>query len=202
MKFKPIYLYGILAIAAITILIVVGIQESNILTEVPVTNDQTMPDDDVHKQLKSPGGKMPGKENVSEEYRKKLAELKKTVDSNPSDTLAMRNYADFLSASHKMNEAIQYYEKILKVNPKRADIYFSLAIIYYNKQDLVKCEEANNKVLSFDPSNQMALYNLGAIAATQGKREKAKEYWNKVVSINAESETGKLAKESLGKLLQ
>ena len=46
----------------------------------------------------------------------------------------------------------------------------------------------------------MALYNLGAIAATQGKKDKANELWNKVVSINAESETGKLAKESLAKL--
>lgn len=200
MKFKPIYLYGILAIAAVTILIVVGIQETTTPTEVPVTNDQTMPNDDVHKQLKNPGGNTPGKENVSEEYRKKLAVLKEAVDSNPSDTLAMRNYADFLSASHKMNEAIPYYEKILEVNPKRSDIYFSLAIIYYNKQDFLKCEEANNKVLSFEPKNQMALYNLGAIAATQGKKDKAKELWNKVLLINPESETGKLAKESLAKL--
>jgi tetratricopeptide (TPR) repeat protein len=200
MKFKPIYLYGVLVIAALAILIVVGIQESTTPTEVPVTNDQTMPDDDVHKQLKNPGGNTPGKENVSEEYRKKLAELKEAVDSNPSDTLAMRNYADFLSASHKMNEAIPYYEKILEINPKRSDIYFSLALIYYNKQDFLKCEEANNKVLSFEPKNQMALYNLGAIAATQGKKDKAKEFWNMVMNINPESETGKLAKESLAKL--
>ncbi len=200
MRFKPIYLYGVLVIAALAIFIVVGIQESTTPTEVPVTNDQTMPDDDVHKQLKNPGGNTPGKENVSEEYRKKIAELKKAVDSNPSDTLAMRNYADFLSASHKMNEAIPYYEKILEINPKRSDIYFSLALIYYNKQDFLKCEEANNKVLSFEPKNQMALYNLGAIAATQGKKDKAKEFWNMVMNINPESETGKLAKESLAKL--
>jgi len=200
MRFKPIYLYGVLVIAALAILIVVGIQESTTSTEVPLTNDQTMPDDDVHKQLKSQGSNSPGKENVSEEYRKRLADLKEAVDKNPSDTLAMRNYADFLSASHKMNEAIPYYEKILAVNPKRADIYFSLALIYYNKQDFLKCEEANNKVLSFEPKNQMALYNLGAIAATQGKKDKAKEFWNMVMNINPESETGKLAKESLAKL--
>ena len=46
----------------------------------------------------------------------------------------------------------------------------------------------------------MALYNLGAIAATQGKKDKAKEFWNKVIIINSESETGKLVKESLSKL--
>lgn len=200
MKFKPIYLYGILVVAAVALLIIVGIKETSNSTEVSISNDQTMPDDDVHKQLKNQMNTAPGKENVSEEYRKKLSELKEAVDSNPSDTLAMRNYADFLSASHKMNEAIPYYEKILEVNPKRADIYFSLALIYYNKQDLVKCEQLNNNVLSFDPKNQMALYNLGAVAATQGKTDKAKEFWNKVVSINSENETGKLAKESLGRL--
>jgi len=200
MKFKPIYLYGILGLLAVVVLIVVGIQETSNSTEVSISNDQTMPDDDVHKELKNQIGNTPGKENVSEEYRKKLAELKEAVDKNPADTLAMRNYADFLSASHKMNEAIPYYEKILQINSKRTDIYFSLALIYYNKQDFLKCEEANNKVLTYDPKNQMALYNLGAIAATQGKTDKAKGFWNKVVSINAESETGKLAKESLGKL--
>jgi tetratricopeptide (TPR) repeat protein len=200
MKFKPIYFYGILVVAAVALLIVVGIQDTSDSTEAPVINNQTMPDDDVHKELKNQIGNTPGKENVSEDYRKRMAELKDAVDKDPSDTLAMRNYADFLSASHKMNEAIQYYEKILNINPKRTDIYFSLALIYYNKQDLVMCEEVNNKVLTYDPKNQMALYNLGAIAATQGKTDKAKEFWNKVVSINADSETGKLAVESLGKL--
>ncbi len=200
MKFKPVYLYGILVIVGVSLLIIVGIRETSDSTEAPVINNQTMPDDDVHKELKNQIGNTPGKENVSEEYRKRLVELKEAVDQNPSDTLAMRNYADFLSASHKMNEAIPYYEKILKINSKRTDIYFSLAMIYYNKQDLIKCEEVNDKVLSYDPKNQMALYNIGAIAATQGDYNKAKDFWNKVVSINAESETGKLAKESLGRL--
>ncbi len=200
MKFKPIYLYGILAVVTVAILIIVGTQESSNPGQLPVTSNQTMPDDDVHKQLMNQGSSTPGKENVSEEYKRKLAELKEAVDKNPADTLAMREYADFLSASHKMNEAITYYEKILNINPKRADVRFALAVIYFNKQDFQKCEDENNKVLTFDPKNQMALYNLGAIAATRGNKEKAKEYWNNVISINAQSETGQLAKESLTKL--
>jgi tetratricopeptide (TPR) repeat protein len=200
MKFKPIYLYGLVALIAITILIVVAIQQNSDSTNTSMNNEQVMPDDDVHKQLKNEMNSSPGKENVSEEYKKKLAELEQAVKNNPRDTTALKSYADYLSASHKMNEAITYYEKILEINPKRSDVYFALALIYYNKQDLVKCEEVNVKVLSFDPENQMALYNIGAVAATQGNKEKAKEFWNKVLSINAESETGKLAKESLGKL--
>jgi hypothetical protein len=200
MKFKAIYLYGILAVVAVAILIIVGIQDSANTGQAPVTDNQMMPEDDVHKQLKNQGSNSPGKENVSEEYRKKLAELEKDVNENPSDTVKLRNYADFLAASHKMNEAIPYYEKILEINPKRADVRFALAVIYYNKQDFAKCEDENQKVLTFDPRNQMALYNLGAIAATQGRKDKAKEFWNEVISIDAKSETGMLAQESLSKL--
>jgi len=200
MKFKPIYLYGSVALIAIIVLIVVAIQENSDSTNTTLNNEQVMPDDDVHKQLKNEMNSSPGKENVSEEYKKKLAELEQAVKNNPRDTTALKSYADYLSASHKMNEAITYYEKILEIDPKRSDVYFALALIYYNKQDFVKCEEVNVKVLSFDPENQMALYNIGAIAASQGNKEKAKEFWNKVLTINSESETGKLAKESLGKL--
>ena len=200
MKFKPIYLYGSVALIAIIVLIVVAIQENSDSTNTTLNNEQVMPDDDVHKQLKNQIDSSPGKENVSEEYKKKLAELEQAVKNNPRDTTALKSYADYLSASHKMNEAITYYEKILEINPKRSDVYFALALIYYNKQDFVKCEEVNVKVLSFDPENQMALYNIGAIAASQGNKEKAKEFWNKVLTINSERETGKLAKESLGKL--
>lgn len=200
MKFKPIYFYGIVVLVSLIVLVLVSTQSSDEPKEIAIEQNQNMPDDDVHSQLKNQGSNSPGKENVSEEYRIKLTELKDAVDKNPADTLAMRSYADFLSASHKMNEAITYYQKILEINPKRSDIYFSLALIYYKKQDFAKCEEVNNKVLSFEPKNQMALYNLGAIAATQGKKEKAKEFWNKVISINSESETAQLAVESLGKL--
>lgn len=200
MKFKPIYLYGLVALVAITILIVVIIQENSDSTNTTINNEQVMPDDDVHKQLRDQMDSSPGKENVSEEYRKKMAELEQAVKENPKDTAALKNYADYLSASHKMDEAVTYYEKILELNPKRSDVYFALALIYYNEQNFIKCEDVNMKVLSFDPNNQMALYNIGAVAATQGNKEKAKEFWNKVLSINAESETGKLAKESIGKL--
>ena len=200
MKFKVKYFYGLLALAAITVLIIVATQENSNSDNPAVTNDQIMPDDDVHKQLMKEGNGSPSKENVSEEYKKKLSKLKAAVDKNPNDTLAMKNYADYLMASHQMNEAISYYEKILKVNPRRTDIYFSLAIIYYNKQDFMKCEEVNNKVLSYDSINQMALYNLGAIAATTGNLEKARDFWKKVISIDADSKTGELAEESLTKL--
>ena len=200
MKFKPIYFYAIIVLVSVIVLVIVSMQSSDEPKEIAIEQNQSMPDDDVHKQLKNQVSTPPSKENVSEAYRKKMAELKAAVDKNPEDTLVLKNYADFLSASHKMNEAITYYNRILQVDSKRTDIHFELALIYYNIQDFAKCEDENNKVLSYDPKNQMALYNLGAIAATKGEVVKAKDLWNQVIEISSDSETGKLAKESLEKL--
>lgn len=199
MKFKPIYLYGILALAAVIILFVVSQQSSDEPENISMEQHRNIPDDEVHKQLMD-GTNVPSRENVSEEYKEKMARLKNAVETNPEDTVALKDYADFLSASHKMNEAIPYYEKILEINPGRTDIHFALAVVYYNKQDFVKCEAENKKVLSYDPQNQMALYNLGAIAATKGNINSAKSFWDQVIGIDPESETGKLASESLSKL--
>jgi len=200
MKFKPIYLYTLVALVAVIILVIVTSQNSDEPTGVSSELSQNMPNDDVHKNLMKQDGNQPSKENVSEEYRKKMSELKTEVEKNPDDTLAIKRYADFLSAAHNMDDAITYYEKILKVDPKREDIHFALAVIYYHKQDYAKCEDENKQVLTFDPKNQMALYNLGAVAATRGEVNKAKDFWNQVIEINPGSETGKLAEESLKKL--
>jgi tetratricopeptide (TPR) repeat protein len=200
MKFKTIYLYGLLVGAVVVILIIVTQQNSN---EPGITNlhqSENIPDDEVHKQLQNQRSNTPSRENVSESYKQQLAELNTAVEKNPEDTLALREYADFLAASHKMDEAITHYEKILAKDNKRTDIYFSLSLIYYNKNDFIKAEDQNKKILSYDLQNQMALYNIGAIAATQGDMDKAKKFWDQVIKVNPESETGKLAKESLTKL--
>ena len=197
MKFKPIYLYGLLLAAVVIVLIFVVQENSNETVNINRDQSQNMPDDQVHKQLQNQDSNSPSKKNVTESFKKKLSELKTTVGNNPEDTLVMREYADLLTASHKMDEAIVYYNKILEKNKRRTDIYFSLSLIYYNKNDFVNAEDQNKKVLRYDAQNQMALYNIGAIAATQGDIAKAKDLWDKVIKIDPKSETGNLAMESL-----
>lgn len=198
MKFKPVYFYAAVFLIAAVVLLVVSQNQSTSNQNVTEFNPEgELPDDDIHSQFKSQGSNEPSKENVSQSYKEKLAELKSAVEKNPADTLAMKNYADFLAASHKMDEAIIYYQKILDVDPDRIDINFNLSIIYYNKGELVKAEELNNKVLQIDPDNLMALYNIGAIAATKGDKERAKELWNKIIAKDPDSRTGKLAAESI-----
>ena len=200
MKFKPIYLYGIVAVAVVVILFVFS--QSNSLkekTNVDITN-QEMPTDEIHKKLNNGVMQNPSSSNVSEEVKHKIDVMKKYVDANPSDTLKIREYADFLAAAHKPDEALMYYQKIIDKDKKRRDIYFSLTFIYYTKGDLVKAEEISYQMLKLFPGDPMVNYNIGAIEATKGNKDKAREIWTKLIQDNPDDPTSELAKNSLNKL--
>ncbi len=200
MKFKPIYLYIIISLAVVITLFVVS-QSSSIdeTTKVDITNKQ-MPMDDVHKNLNKGMMQDPSGSNVSEEVRHKIDVMKKDVDANPNDTLKLREYADLLAAAHKSEEALLYYQKIVNKDQKRKDIYFAITFVHYTKGDLVKAEEITHTMLKLFPDDPMVRYNFGAIEATKGNKEKAREIWTKLIKDNPTDKTSELAKNSLNKL--
>jgi TolA-binding protein len=203
MKLKMIHIYLIIFAVGVTILIMfiqnTGSNNSKKVAPVDIANKQ-MPADELHKGLNNPTAPPPTKENVSEGFKHELNALEKEFNNNPKDTSVIRKYADLLAASHKQDEAIPLYEKILKINPHRTDILFSLSFIYYNKGDFFNAEETTKKILIYDKKNPQALYNIGAIAASKGDSRKAREIWTKLITDYPTSETAGLAKESLGKL--
>lgn len=206
MKIKPFYIYGGLVLLAIIYLIVFtpgdSTKENN---QKSLSQSGQMPQDDVHKGL-SPNagaedGNAPSGSNVNESVIKQMQELKSSYEANPSDTLRAREYAEFMAAAHKPDEAISVYEKILSKYPHKTDIRFSLALIYYNKQNYNKAEEIVKNVLGYDKRNAQAKFNLGAIAASNGDKDKAKVYWEEVEKENPSSQLAADARhaiESLG----
>ena len=200
MKFKLIYLYAIIAVVVVVILFVfTQFNGADQKTNVDLTNKQ-MPSDEIHKKLNSGLTENPSSSNVSEEVKHKIEVMKKYVDANPSDTLKIREYADFLAAAHKPDEALLYYQKIIDKDKKRKDIYFSMTFIYYTKGDLFKAEEISYQMLKLFPDDPMVNYNIGAIEATKGNKDKAREIWTKLIKDNPNDPTSELAKNSLNKL--
>lgn len=200
MRFKLIYLYIILGLGVITTIIILSAKNSNPHTPDTNLSSEQMPNDNVHKGLQNPTKEDPSKSNVSPEVYHHLDVLKKDADANPQDTAKTRAYADFLTAAHKQDEALPYYEKIIKKDPKRNDILFDLAMIYYNQHNLDKAEDYTNRILLNDKNNTQAMYNLGAIAAGKGEKDRAREIWNKIINNFPSDEVAQLARSSLEKL--
>jgi hypothetical protein len=114
MKIKTAYIYG--AVAIIVMLFLVLFTPSQTKKGDLPEDEQSggMPNDDVHKGLTAPGS--PSGSNVSPSVKEKMSELKLAADKVPVDTAAIKTYADFLVMAHQPIDAIDYYEKILKIN--------------------------------------------------------------------------------------
>jgi len=199
MKFKPLYLYGILLLIVILFLVVVSNQSGLDNTEKnPVSQNESIPDDSIHRPLRS--GDSPSKENVSPEFKHRVEILKKAIEENPNDTTSLREYADLLTVAHMQQESLEYYKRIIEFDPSRIDILFSISFIYYSLGDMKNAGSFTNRILEIEPENVNALYNLGAISATNGDTKKAKEIWTKLAQKYPDTEIGKRSKNSVEKL--
>jgi tetratricopeptide (TPR) repeat protein len=196
-KFKIIYLYGFIFITVILVLIITSQSGSNLSTDKSSIRSEEIPQDSIHQNL---GMETPSSSNVNKDVIIKLKEMKILADALPIDTMKNREYADFLIAAHKPAEAVNYYYKILKIDNKRKDILLSLTQAYYIKNDLDSAENITKKILQFFPGDQQATYNLGAIEATKGNKDKAREIWNRLIIDHPNTETAELAKDALNKL--
>lgn len=197
MKVRPLYIYlfGIILAAAVFFIVSSNSGTSKVPAQSQIANKQ-MPNDDIHKGLQNPNSESPDKNNVNPEVMKHLEMLKKAVDASPNDTLKLREYADFLAEAHQQDEALKYYERILKVNPERTDIIFSVAYIHYTEKNFDEAEKLLKSVLTYDKNNLKVYYNLGAIAYSSGNKEKARQIWTKLAKEYPNSAMGKKAKKS------
>lgn len=198
MKFKLAYVYVSLVILIVVILIFIVPTEKSNLND--LKNKSLMPNDSIHNILKNPSASSPSKENVSPEFKKQLEDLKAKSERNPKDVEILKEYADFLASAHQPDEALKVYERILKINPKHKEVLFTLAFIYYSRQDFAQAEIFTNKILAIDSEDHQALYNLGAINAAKGNKNKAKEIWENLIKHQPNTSSAELAKSSLMKL--
>ena len=57
-----------------------------------------------------------------------------------------------------------------------------------------------NKILSIDRNNLDAIYNLGAVSANMGDKEKARQLWTRIVKDFPKSQLAQKAKDSIAQL--
>ena len=186
------YVYLIVVLAAAVLIVISGINTDSVPT---VQN--TLPDDEVHQGAPGLGKENPSKDNVSSEFLHQLEMYKKKIDENPEDTLSIRKYAELLSAGHKADEGIKYYEKIIAIDPGRIDVLTSVVYNYYTMRRMDKAAEYNEKILKIDPNNSDAIYNKGVIEATIGNTDAAKKIWEDLIKKAPDSKVAKMAKQNL-----
>ncbi|MHC1736401.1 MAG: tetratricopeptide repeat protein [Ignavibacteriaceae bacterium] len=198
-KFSPVVFYSVFIMLAVAVMVIYFTVNSSDSADPKNQGMNEMPDDEMHRNFKHPetgGGEM----NLRPDVMAKLNDLKKSVEDSPNDTLKMRELADFYFESHKPDDAMLYYNKILAKDSRRTDILHNMTNIYYTQKEFGKAEEVTKRILTINKDDVFAHYNLGAIYATAGNKEDARKIWNEILKKYPQNPIKELIKESLSQI--
>ncbi len=82
------------------------------------------------------------------------------------------------------DEAIDYYERVISIDPAYVNAWFGLGGIFIDQTRYDDAHEKFQKVVSLSPDYTNAWYNLGIIAAARGRHDEAITYYQKALSID------------------
>jgi tetratricopeptide (TPR) repeat protein len=112
-----------------------------------------------------------------EEYRSELAE-------DPDNLAANIALANALYDAGQWREAITYYDRALRLDPRNADVVTDRGTCFRNMGMADEAVAEYHRALKLDPSNQDALYNLGVVYS-HDKKDLAKAilFWERLLEI-------------------
>ena len=129
----------------------------------------------------------------------KYQELKAAVDANPNGPEENIQLANFLFDNHRFQEAINYYQKALRLDPRNVNVIVDVGVAYFNLQNYQEAEKYFQRALEIDPEQPNALYNLGIVRAQLGDMQGVIEVWNKLIKVAPESQLARNARQMLEK---
>jgi tetratricopeptide (TPR) repeat protein len=124
-----------------------------------------------------------------------IEQLRKTVDSDSTNTGAILRLANLLHDGKFMDQAIIYYRKYLALNEKDPDARTDLGICYFEHGDKDKAIAEIQKALTYAPKHQLALFNLGIVNLSRGNLEEASDWFRKCIDVAPGTETARRAQE-------
>jgi tetratricopeptide (TPR) repeat protein len=124
------------------------------------------------------------------------AALKKRPDHVP----VLLRLASLALESGKPAEAGKYLNEVLKLEPANVPARLDLGRIQFEAGRVPEAIRTTEEILKIQPDNADALYNLGAIYGNLGQKERATEYWSRLLASSPGSESGRRASQMMAKL--
>jgi len=104
---------------------------------------------------------------------------KENLTLNETFNLAVQNHQN-----NNLQEAQNYYQKVLKLDPNHEAALNNLGTLYKKLGQIQKAKECYEKAISIHPNNEVTLNNLGTVFKKLGQIQKSKEFYEKAIKIN------------------
>ena len=102
-----------------------------------------------------------------------------------SDALIHFNSGVDLYHQRDYAKAIQAYQKVIEIDPRYAEAYNNLGIIYQEAGDFDRALSTYQKAIEINPKYEKALNNLGVLLYLKGRYEESIHAFQKALALNA-----------------
>ena len=125
--------------------------------------------------------------NEFQKGNKKIAftKLKKFIEKNPENEIAIYNFGYMAESLNLFNIAIQNYKKAISINKKNWRAIFNLYIIYIKNQKYETALKLINKVLEIKVNYQPALRDKALVLYYMNKPDEGLKYINSSLNQNS-----------------
>ncbi len=126
--------------------------------------------------------------------------LTEALKKKPNHTPVLLRLAQIAEQSGKHAEAAARLREILAYEPANTDAHLELGRVLFQMGEVDGAIEQTKWILGRHPDHADALYNLGAIYANLGNQEFARQYWERLLNTNPQSESAQRARTMLTQL--
>lgn len=129
-----------------------------------------------------------------------LKELAVQLQKKPGHMPVLLRMAQLEREKGALDDAAGHLQEAIKNEPTSQDAHLELGRLLYERNDVTGAIAETEKVLVLNPNQVDALYNMGAIYANLGNRERARSYWSRAVATDPASDSARKARDGLMRL--
>jgi len=111
--------------------------------------------------------------DVAQRFKAQVEALQAQLEATPSDRDLVLRLAQLLHDGHQIPEALPLYRRAMAMEPTDPQPFYDLASAYGTLGEWDAAAGVLQERLSQDPGDAVALYDLGAVRANQGRTEEA-----------------------------
>jgi serine/threonine-protein kinase len=111
------------------------------------------------------------------------AAYRSAIALNESFTFARTQYARYLAAATRVDEAVAEARKATELDPLSSESAQTLGLIWYYKGDYREAVTALERALTLDPGSARARYVLGRVYEAQGRHDQAIEHTRQAIEM-------------------
>jgi tetratricopeptide (TPR) repeat protein len=128
-----------------------------------------------------------------------IASLEKMWTEHPNHAPIALQLGNLYSDHNEPEKAIYYYREFLKLDTSATgwEVRLDIAKSLYSIGKTADARTELQWILDRDPQHAAALYNMGALEANTGHPDRARTYWQQLISAHPKDSLARFARESL-----